>query len=103
MAAQAWESRFGPAPYTDIDVGGVLLRKAPERGCASVAQSGIGSADENGSHPAPLAINLGPSNCIDTPCDDVQAAGLESMLKRALGEAKRQELLARHHTVLRSN
>jgi len=103
MAAQAWESRFGPASYADVDVVGVLLRKAPEGRRTSVAQSGIGSAGEDGRHPAPLAINLRPSDRIDAPGDEVQAAGSESMLNRALGEAKRQKLLASYHAVLRSN
>jgi hypothetical protein len=68
-----------------------------------MTQRGIGFASEDGGHPAPLAINLRSSDCVDASCNEVQAAGLESMLNRALGEAKRQELLARDHAVLRSN
>jgi hypothetical protein len=68
-----------------------------------MTQRGIGAAGEDGSHPSALATNLRSSDCVNPTCNEVQAAGSESMLNCAPGETKRQELLARHHAVLGSN
>jgi hypothetical protein len=102
MAADAWKPSFGPASNTDVDVVPVLFPEAPESRGAAMAQSGVGSTGEHGSHPASLTLEMRASHRVHARDDRVEAPLPYTVFNRFGAEPEIKEVLTREYSVLRA-